>query len=84
MSNELMRRCTQCGKAKKLKEFGRKQAKCKACISANKKADRQDPEKGPKIRERNNAEKKKANATEEGARKNRENVKSWRKRTGRH
>lgn len=81
---ELMRKCTQCGKDKKLKEFGARQARCKDCISKNKKAARQDPEKGDKIRERDNAAKKKANATEEGAAKNRANVKRWRKRTGRH
>ena len=84
MANELLRRCTQCGKEKRLNEFGRKQAKCKVCVSANKKAARQDPEKGAKIRERDNAAKKKVNATEEGAAKNRANVKRWRKNTGRH
>jgi len=82
--NELRRVCAQCGKEKKLNEFGRKQAKCKVCISANKKAARKNPETGDKIREKNNAEKRKANATEEGAAKNRANVKRWRKNTGRH
>lgn len=81
---EMGKVCLQCGKEKKFKEFGQNQARCKACISINKKAKRANPETGDKIRERDKANKKRVNATEEGARKNRDNVKRWRKNTGRH
>lgn len=76
---EMGRVCIQCGKEKKVKEFGAKQARCKTCTSLNKKAKREDPEQGAKLRAQDRASKKRANATEEGAQKNRENVKRWRR-----
>lgn len=81
---EMGRICIQCGKEKKPKEFYARQSRCKACTSENKKVKRQDPEKGEKIRERDKAAKKRVNATEEGAKKNRDNVKRWRRNTGKH
>jgi len=81
---EMGRICIQCGKEKKIREFGSKQSRCKACTSANKKAKREDPKEGAKLRRQDKESKRRANATEEGAAKNRENVKRWRKKTGNH
>lgn len=81
---EMGRICIQCHQEKKLKEFGAKQSRCKACTSANKKAKRRDPKQGEKIREQDKASKKRTNATFEGKVKNRENVKRWRRNTGNH
>lgn len=76
---EMGRVCLQCGKEKKLKEFGAKQSRCKACTSANKKRKREDPVEGTKLRRQDRESKRRTNATEEGAAKNRANVKRWRR-----